>query len=141
MRERKPLVLVVDDEAANIKLLVTLLEIREYATVFASHGKSALQIAAEQQPDLILLDLMMPDMDGFQVIEALKQDSGTADIPIIMVTSIDDTHTRQSALDSGAEDFIVKPVDRTELWTRVRNSLKMKQYREILSRHGLLPEA
>lgn len=125
-------VLVVDDEARNLRLMESLLQPEGYEVTTASSGPHALDAVAKDQPDLVLLDVMMPGMDGFQVAGKLKLDPLTKRIPIIMVTSLSDRSSRLTALNMGAEEFITKPVDRAELWVRVRNLLRLKEYGDFL---------
>lgn len=119
-------ILIVDDEIQNRKLLVTMLSPHGYNTLTAANGKEALSQIAKCRPDLILLDIMMPGMDGFQLAEMLKSSPDTSDIPIIMVTALPDRGARTAGLSAGAEDFLTKPVDRIELSLRVRNLLRLK---------------
>lgn len=133
-------ILVVDDEIKNCKLLEALLRPEGYLTLSAANGEEALASIAEHAPDLILLDIMMPGMDGYQVASTLKADPATANIPIIMVTALDDAKARLAGLNAGAEDFLTKPVDRAELWLRVRNLLRLKALSDLLQDHSLLLE-
>ena len=119
-------ILIVDDDVQNRKLLETLLRPEGYLTVTAANGEDALSVIGERAPDLILLDIMMPGIDGYQVAGILKAKPATAHIPIIMVTALVDRGTRLAGLNAGAEEFLTKPVDRTELWLRVRNLLRLK---------------
>ncbi|MES1982540.1 MAG: diguanylate cyclase [Pseudomonadota bacterium] len=134
-------VLIVDDEANNRKLLEAMLTPEGYGTYSASSGEEALILAAEQQPDLILLDIMMPGMDGFQVASQLKDNPATMTIPIIMLTSLDDRHSKLVGLHAGADAFLTKPVDRAELKIRMRNLLRVKSYSKDLERRVRQREA
>jgi diguanylate cyclase (GGDEF)-like protein len=125
-------VLIVDDEPQNRKLLVALLGPEGYLTTTAANGDEALVCVAERPPDLILLDVMMPGMDGYQVAALLKADPVTSAIPIIMVSAHGDRDARLRGLEAGAEDFLTKPVDRAELWLRVRNLLRLKELTDAL---------
>jgi diguanylate cyclase (GGDEF)-like protein/PAS domain S-box-containing protein len=129
-------ILIVDDEAQNCRLLEVLLRPEGYVTLTAASGEEALALVAAQSPDLILLDIMMPGMDGYQVAAALKSNLITSNIPIIMVTALIDRNARMSGLDAGAEEFLTKPVDRAELWLRVRNLLRLKEYSDFLQNHS-----
>lgn len=120
------LILVVDDEAQNRRLLEALLKPEGYRTIGAASGEEALASIAREPPDLILLDVMMPGIDGYEVAARLKAASATSQIPIIMVTALLDRSARLAGLDAGAEEFLTKPVDRSELWLRVRNLLRLK---------------
>jgi diguanylate cyclase (GGDEF)-like protein/PAS domain S-box-containing protein len=133
-------ILIVDDEIHNRKLLEALLRPEGYLTVSVANGEEALASVAERAPDLILLDIMMPGMDGYQVTSALKADPATAHIPIIMVTASIGRESRLAGLTAGAEDFLNKPVDRGELWLRVRNLLRLKTLGDFLKNHSVILE-
>lgn|SRR5574340_279625 len=135
-------ILIVDDDMYNARLLEAMLVARGYATRTAASGPEALAFVAESLPDLILLDIMMPGMDGFEVAQQLKKDDRSAAVPIIMLTALDNREARLKALDMGAEEFLTKPVDRAELWARIKNLLRLKQYRdEAIARAQELEEA
>ena len=125
MASQPATLLIVDDEP-QVKLLETLLQHEGYQTLCAGSGEEALQLVAQQPPDLILLDIMMPGMDGYEVASQLKGDETTAGIPIIMLSALSEPSARVSGLETGAEEFISKPVERVELWLRVRNLLRLK---------------
>ncbi|CRM81497.1 Cyclic di-GMP phosphodiesterase Gmr [Pseudomonas sp. 31 R 17] len=129
--------LIVDDEPQVRKLLETLLQHEGYQTLSASNGEEALQLVAQQPPDLILLDIMMPGMDGYEVATQLKGNPVTANIPIIMLSALSESSARVSGLETGAEEFISKPVERVELWLRVRNLLRLKAHGDELKQHSL----
>jgi putative two-component system response regulator len=131
-------VLIVDDEARNVKLIETLLHADGYSTLSASNGNEAITLAETAQPDLILLDVMMPDMDGFETVARLKADPRTSPIPVIMVTALDDRDSKLRALTAGAEEFLSKPIDRADLSVRVRNLLRLKEYSDLLANHNRL---
>jgi diguanylate cyclase (GGDEF)-like protein len=133
-------ILVVDDEIQNRKLLEALLRPEGYVTRSAASGEEALASIAQHAPDLILLDIMMPGMDGHQLAGILKADPATAGIPIIMVTALIDRDTRLAGLNAGAEEFLTKPVDRAELWLRVRNLLRLKEFGDFLKNHSAMLE-
>jgi len=124
-------ILVVDDEPRNTKLLEAILSREGYRVECAGNGQDALRAVVELRPDLVLLDVMMPDTDGFQVAAQIKGNSDTRNIPIIMVTSLDDRASKLRALDSGAEEFLTKPVDRAELIVRTRNLLRLKELADL----------
>jgi signal transduction histidine kinase len=126
-------ILIVDDEYKNRKLLEVMLAPEGFTFLTAASGEEALASAAAEAPDLILLDVMMPDMDGYEVAFKLKGTIGTKNIPIIMLTALDDRNARMLGLSAGAEDFLSKPVDRAELCVRVRNLLRLKTYGDRLS--------
>ena len=125
-------VLIVDDEGANRRLLQAQLRHEGYVTRTAASGEEALASIAEDRPDLILLDYLMPRIDGRQVAAVVKGKASTRDIPIIMVTALNHREARLAALEAGVEDFLTKPVDRAELWLRVRNLLRLKEVGEHL---------
>ena len=126
-----PTILIVDDEAQNRRLLAVLLRPEGYRTESAASGEEALSAVAHSPPDLILLDIMMPGIDGYQVASILKANPATANIPIIMVTAHGERGARLAGLSAGAEEFLTKPVDRTELWLRVRNLLRLKAFGDL----------
>lgn len=131
-------VLVVDDEPRNIKLLSAHLNAEGYEVLAASNGEEALQMAGSENPDLILLDIMMPEMDGFEATRRLKVDPLTQHIPVVLVTSLDGSESRVKGLDAGADEFLTKPVNRAELLVRVRALLRMKQMQdELLNRREI----
>jgi DNA-binding response OmpR family regulator len=120
-------ILVVDDEAKNVKLLDALLTPRGYRVVTAADGETALRQVEALQPDLVLLDVMMPVMDGFEVCRRLKDHPRTCLIPVIIMTALDRLQDRVQGIDAGADDFLTKPVHREELLARVRTSLRTRQ--------------
>lgn len=124
-------VLVVDDDAMNIAILARLLE-PEFDVVFATSGKQALELIARVLPDLVLLDVMMPDMDGYTVCTQLKADPLTAGIPIIFVTGIQETDSESYGLELGAADYITKPFNPNVVRARVRNHVELKRARDRL---------
>jgi len=126
-------ILVVDDYPANVKLLERNLQAAGYETVAAGDGQEALEKVQAEKPDLILLDIMMPKLDGFEVCRRLRADEATAVIPIIMVTALKETEDRIRGLEAGADDFISKPFDRAELLARVKSLLAIKYYRSMLA--------
>jgi signal transduction histidine kinase/DNA-binding response OmpR family regulator len=129
---RQPSVLIVDDERRNRDLLEVMLKPEGINLLFASSGEEALGVITRQPPDLILLDVMMPGMDGYEVVSRIKADPGTRSIPVIMLTALDDQNARMLGLSAGAEGFLTKPVDRAELSVRVRNLLRLKAYGDRL---------
>ncbi|MBN2975696.1 hypothetical protein BFW88_14310 [Pseudomonas fluorescens] len=132
--------LIVDDEPQVRKLLETLLQHEGYQTRSASSGEEALTLVAQQPPDLILLDVMMPGMDGFEVANRLKSNPATSNIPIIMLSALNEPGARVSGLHTGAEEFINKPVEHIELWLRVRNLLRLKSHGDQLKKHSAMLE-
>ena len=132
--------LIVDDETHVRKLLQMLLQNQGYQTQTAGSGEEALELVAQRPPDLILLDIMMPGMDGYEVARQLKSDKATSNIPIIMLSALGEHSARISGLEAGAEDFLSKPVESAELWLRVRNLLRLKAFGDYLKSHSLMLE-
>jgi two-component system alkaline phosphatase synthesis response regulator PhoP len=132
--EKLPVILVVDDNAQNLELIQAYLEDVECQTVAAHDGVEALDIVARAKPDLVLLDVMMPKMSGFEVCRRLKKDPETCDIPVIMVTALNEFGDIERGIDSGTDDFVSKPVNRLELLTRVKTMLKLKHLSDTLQR-------
>ena len=133
-QEKTPVVLVVDDNIQNLELLQAYLEDIDCRTVPARNGIDALEIIANDPPDLVLLDVMMPKMSGFEVCKRIKNDTRTIDIPVIMVTALTEFGDIERAIDSGTDDFISKPVNKLELLTRVKTMLKLKHLSDKLER-------
>lgn len=119
-------VLVVDDILPNVKLLEAKLSSEYFDVVTALNGQDALQLAEEKSPDIVLLDIMMPGMDGFEVCERLKANPKTAHIPVVMVTALTDATDRVRGLEAGADDFLSKPLNDTALMARVRSLVRLK---------------
>jgi CheY-like chemotaxis protein len=122
---RQAQIMVVDDDADTVSILARHLEREGYSAIQAISGPECLRLVREHQVDVILLDLMMPGMDGFEVCRALKQNPETADIPIIMVTARDDLDARAEGMRLGVSDFLAKPVFRRQLANRIRNQLDL----------------
>jgi diguanylate cyclase (GGDEF)-like protein/PAS domain S-box-containing protein len=133
-------VLIVDDEENNRKLLQLLLRAEGYLTVMASSAEEALSAISRSEPDLILLDIMMPGMNGYELATLLKADSATLNIPIIMLTAQMDRGVRVSGLKAGAEEFLTKPFESTELCLRVRNLLRLKAFSDFQKNHSAILE-
>jgi len=129
-----PMVLVVDDNQQNLELLLAYLEDVDCKTVSATDGMRALEIVKDMPPDLILLDVMMPRMSGFEVCRRVKNDPKTADIPVIMVTALNELGDIERAISSGTDDFLSKPINKWELLTRVRTMLRLKHLTDKLER-------
>ena len=125
-------VLVVDDILSNVKLLEAKLAAEYFEVITASNGEQALARVAEELPDIVLLDVMMPGMDGFEVCRRIKANTKTAHIPIVMVTALDQPSDRVTGLDAGADDFLTKPVDDTALFARVRSLVRLKMMTDEL---------
>jgi len=123
--------LVVDDVAENVRLLQAVLEAQGYEVVTATDGAAALELAASAEPDLVLLDVMMPPPDGLAVCRRLREQPDTAVLPVIMLTASEGSEKR-TAIEAGADDFIPKPFDRDELLTRIRSLLRIKRYHDTI---------
>ncbi|MEX5614380.1 response regulator, partial [Pseudomonas syringae] len=140
MTQSAATILIIDDDVHVRDLLEVLLQNQGYRTLTAESGELALAMIKRQAPDLILLDIMMPGMDGYEVASQLKAEKGTANIPIIMLSALDDQSSRLSGLEAGAEEYLNKPVDSAELWLRVRNLLRLKAFGDYLKSHSLILE-
>ena len=140
-----PKILVVDDEPFNVDYLEQELEDRGYQTVSASNGQEALAQVAAENPDLVLLDIMMPIMDGFTVLARLKENAATRDVPVIVISAMSDMASVVKGVKQGAEDYLPKPFDETLLHARISASLEKKKYRdqeiEYLRNVALLTDA
>lgn len=126
-------ILIVDDDEAGQLALEGLLALEGYQLTVASHGEEAIALAKTILPDLILLDVMMPGMDGFEVCQYLRQDALLAEVPVILVTTLDSQESRLRGLEAGADDFISKPFDRVELRARVKTVTRLNRYRRLVS--------
>ncbi len=129
---KRPRVLVVDDEATNIKLLTTMMRSEGYEVASAADGQEALAQVAAATPDLILLDVMMPERDGYDVCRQLKQQPETRLVPIVLITALGKEEHRLAGIEAGADDFLTKPISGTELRARVRSLLKLKAFTDEL---------
>jgi len=125
--------LIVDDEEHVRETLEMVLMPENYQITFATHGEEALKKAEELIPDLILLDVMMPSMDGYEVCERLRANPKIAEVPILMLTALDDRESRLRGINAGADDFLSKPVDRVELRARIRTIIRLNRYRRLLT--------
>ena len=124
---RPPRILLVDDEPDNLELLAIILAHEGFLPVTARSGGEALDAIARDAPDLVLLDVMMPGMDGFEVLRRLKADQSTRGIPVIMLTAMDHPSAQKVARSAGAADFIGKPLDRADLCARVWTQLHVEK--------------
>jgi class 3 adenylate cyclase len=120
-------ILVVDDTANNVKLLKDLLTVRGYAVVTASSGLEGLEQIEKERPDLVLLDVMMPGMNGYDVCRRIRENPATGVLPVMMVTALDPGQERIKGLEAGADDFLTKPINQPELLARVRSLLRIKE--------------
>jgi putative two-component system response regulator len=131
----KPVILVVDDQPQNIELLEAYLVPEGYEILTAANGEEALGKLSGNQIDLILLDVMMPGMDGFEVTRRVRQNDSYRLLPIILVTALRETEDRVKGIEAGCDDFISKPVDKMELLARVRSLVKVKAYNDLMSNY------
>jgi len=120
-------ILVVDDTPQNVKLLADLLTVKGYAVVTAASGEEALKQVESEQPDLVLLDVVMPGMSGYEVCRKIRGDPATGILPVVMVTALDPAQERIKGLEAGADDFLTKPIHQAELLARVRSLLRIKE--------------
>jgi adenylate cyclase len=125
--------LVVDDTPVNVKLLADLLGAKGYAVATAASGPEALARIEKEPPDLVLLDVMMPGMSGYDVCRKLRENAATALLPVVMVTALDPTQERVKGIEAGADDFLTKPINQAELLARVRSLLRIKQLHDELT--------
>lgn len=135
MTNNKPLLLVVDDQPQNRELLEAYLLPLGYAIVTATNGEEALEKLSSHRIDLVLLDVMMPGMNGFEVTRRIRQDETQRLLPVILVTALHEKEDRVKGIDAGCDDFISKPVDKMELLARVRSLLKVKAYNDLMSNY------
>lgn len=133
-------ILLVDDEEINLKLLTQWLVPLGYEVIYASNGEQAVRKAGESHPDLIILDILMPVMDGYAACRILKEDPKTASIPIVMVTAQYDREAKLKGLSVSANEFLSKPIDKSELTIRVRNLLRIKAYEDFMLNHNQILE-
>ncbi len=124
-------ILIVDDNDANRETLRELLDSQGHRFIEAADGMSALRLAKETPPDLVLLDVMMPGMSGYEVCRQLRSDARLAEVPVIMVTALDDQESRLAGIEAGADDFITKPFNATEMRARVRSITRLNRYRRL----------
>lgn len=135
--QQRPMILIVDDVPANIKVLAEALS-SDYRIKVANNGNNALELAERVQPDLILLDIMMPDMDGFETCRRLKENTKTRKIAVIFVTAMSGEADAEKGLNQGAVDYIIKPFVISIAKARIRNHLRIKQQAELLESRVLL---
>ena len=132
MPDRLPRILIADDNPQGVELLEAYLTGAEYDIQTAADGEETLRKVKEWQPDLILLDIMMPKISGFEVCKRIKGNPATSDIVVLMVTALDQPSDIDRAVDAGTNDFLTKPINKTELLVRVRAALKARQYKAQL---------
>ena len=125
-------ILVVDDTPLNVKLLADLLRVKGFVVTTAASGQEALDRIAAERPDLVLLDVMMPEMSGYEVCARIRANPETARLPVVMVTSLDAVPERVKGIEAGADDFLSKPVNQPELLARVRSLLRIKELDDAL---------
>lgn len=136
----KTRILIVDDEEKNLKLMSAILKNYDYAFETAKTGLEALEKTKEFSPDLIFLDIQMPEMDGYEACKRLKGDPLTQHIPVVIVTAFADRESRIQGLEAGANDFLTKPVDAVELMVRTKNLLMVKEFQDFLKQHNEILE-
>ena len=137
---KKPKILIVDDEEKNLKVMGMILQSYNYDFQTAKNGREALEKTKEYLPDMIFLDIMMPEMDGYETCRKLRADPATKFIPIVMVTALGDQEARNKGLEAGANDFLTKPVDKTEITIRTKNLLRVKEFEDFLKQHNEILE-
>ena len=125
-------ILVVDDTPRNVKLLADLLSVKGYLVVTAAWGREALARVEADQPDLVLLDVVMPEMSGYEVCRKIRENPATAVLPIIMVTALDPGEERVKGIEAGADDFLTKPINQAELLARVKSLLRIKELHDTV---------
>lgn len=130
MANNPPRILVVDDEDRNRRLMEAMLMPLGYRVFLAVDGEDALKKMPEVQPDVILLDIMMPKLDGFATVKVIKKDPELSRIPVVMVTALSEVEDRVRALEAGADDFLTKPVDKSEIQARLKSLVKVKAYND-----------
>jgi class 3 adenylate cyclase/CheY-like chemotaxis protein len=129
-------ILVVDDTPMNVKMLADILTFKGYQVVTAAGGVEGLAKVTAENPDLVLLDVMMPDLDGYAVCRAIRANPATAILPVVMVTALDPAQERVKGLDAGADDFLAKPINQPELLARVRSLLRIKQFHDQVQKQA-----
>jgi len=127
-------ILIVDDNQENLKVVSNYLKEKFYKIALAINGKSALKILESNKIDLILLDIMMPEMDGFELCKILKENPGTKDIPVIFLTAMIETDDIVRGFQIGGVDYITKPFKKEELYARVSNHIQLKKIRDLLKK-------
>lgn len=132
-------ILVVDDNSANRELAEALLVSAGYAVVLAESGEEGITALGERAPDLVLLDILMPGLDGFETCKRMKRLAAGKDTPVVFLTALGDLGSHQKAIDSGADDFLTKPINQVELLARVRTLLRLDRLHRTLAGQGGAP--
>jgi DNA-binding response OmpR family regulator len=125
-------VLVVDDEEVNIRIIEAYLN-KEYEIITAQSGKEAMNKISQEKPDIVLLDIMMPQISGYDVCKSIKEKDATRLMPVVMITALSGLEAKIKAIEIGADDYLTKPINRKELFTRVKSLLKKKYYQDELA--------
>ncbi len=134
--EADPVVLVVDDLSANLRLMEAVLAPRGHRVILAASGAQALEVLGREDVDIVLLDILMPDMDGYEVCRRIRADERTAFLPVVMVTASGDQE-KVNAIEAGADDFVAKPFVQPELLARVRSLVRIKRYHDTIARQAV----
>ncbi|MEW6183568.1 MAG: HD domain-containing phosphohydrolase [Bacillota bacterium] len=140
MKPKKPMVLLVDDEERALKLYEALLAPQDVTTIRAKDGPEALKCFRRLKPDIIVLDVMMPEMDGFEVCRRIREMPEGGNVPVLMVSALGDRESRVKGLEIGASDFLDKPVDKAEFITRLNSLIKVKEYQDFLQDQSIMLE-
>ena len=135
MEKKRSRILIADDVPINAKLIARLLT--EYDCAIAGSGPEALELMVSHSPDLVFLDVIMPGMDGFEVCRRIKSNPEYQEIPVVMVTALNDRASKIRGLEVGANEFLPKPIDPAELRLRAANLIKIKEYGDLLAQHNL----
>lgn len=140
MAASNPFILIVDDNPNNLQVLGSILEGKGYEVALAQNGLLALDFIKKEKPDLILLDIMMPEINGYEICKKLKEDNETKDVPVIFLTAKTETEDIVRGFDVGAVDYILKPFNSAELLARIRTHIKLRQaQKEIQLLRGIIP--
>jgi putative two-component system response regulator len=139
--EKKAQILVADDDILSQRLMKDMLTPLGYQVTTAQNGKIALEKAKEVLPDLIFLDIVMPELDGYETCQRLKNDSLTQNIPVVLITALENREAKIKGLAAGANDFLAKPVDSTEITLRAQNLLRVKEFEDFLKQHNKFLDA
>ena len=127
-----PNILVVDDTPRNVKLLADLLSVKGYVVRTAASGREALAKIDEEPPDLVLLDVVMPELSGYEVCRKIRDNPATKMLPVVMVTALDPSQERVKGIEAGADDFLTKPINQPELLARVKSLLRIKELHDMV---------